>query len=322
LTKHSAVVALSVVLAAPVLACAGHYRPVLPMSARSDDLRLELRALRILKYTEYIFRSDSASGHTLREAWLTVAGRAPCTGGQIADGLKVDDGEDFALPPGTHQVTVVFEGAPGDGLDVVVDLRMEDGRCARAPAISQSIPLEASQRYTLLLDTTLDGYQTLRGLDDTVGFRLGGGIWLGRTLVTAAAGLGISECEVSTCGPSGNNAKKPSYGLAASADLRYALAPYVFVDGPVLPSLGLRYSYTPVRVPALTGERRFDLHGLHALLCLGIGPGRLQRGPFRRAERTQNMEVAIPVGVVLDPDGPTRKVAFSAGLAFRIQMPL
>src|SRR5438045_3515171 len=144
---------MAVVLAATVAcsACVVQFQPTLPMASRSDDLLLDLKALRFRKEVQVVFRSDGPSAHTIRAGWLTVPTRAPCSGGQETSRVAVDGVSGAALPAGTHEVTAAFEAGDASELDLVVDLQLDDGACARAPAISQSIPMMASDRFAIVL---------------------------------------------------------------------------------------------------------------------------------------------------------------------------
>jgi hypothetical protein len=46
------------------------------------------------------------------------------------------------------------------------------------------------------------------------------------------------------------------------------------------------------------------------------------RGPFQHRERASTYEFTIPLGVFVDPDAPTRQVAFAGGFAIRALFPL
>jgi hypothetical protein len=268
---------------------------------------------------DVVFRSEGPSAHTIRAAWLTVPTRAPCSGGQETSRVAVDGVPGAALPAGTHEVTTAFEAGDAGELDLVVDLQLDDGTCARAPAISQSIPMVASHRFAIVLDSTLDGFKTLRGLHTAASIRLGAGVWLGRVLASASAGLGITACDVATCGT--DQDRRNSLTLPVAADLRYGLPSFRAGRELLVPFVGARYTFMPVRAEGLAADRRFDLHGIHALFAVAAGP-QLGRGPFLRTERASIIDAGLTLGVVMDPDGPGRRVGLSAGLAFRMQSPL
>src|SRR5262245_56533886 len=110
------------------------------MRARSRDVALELEALRLGNAREVVFQSESTAPLAIRQGWLTVATRAPCTGGAEAIEIVVDGGasQPGVLPAGAHELAVQFDHGLGDfTLDTVVDLALEGGACVRAPAVSQ-----------------------------------------------------------------------------------------------------------------------------------------------------------------------------------------
>jgi hypothetical protein len=317
LVHHAAAVVLGLAIASS--GCVAHFQPTLPMAARSDDLRLDLKALRVRKELVVVFHSDGPAAHIIRTGWLTVPTRAPCSGGQEINEVAIDGVAGAALPAGRHEVTAAFDAGDAGELDLVVDLQLDEGDCARAPAISQSIPMVASSRFAVVVDTVLDGFKTLRGVHTSGSVRLGGGVWLGPVLASASAGLGITACEVATCGE--NQERRNSATFPVAADLRYGLPSFRASRELMIPFVGARYTFMPVRADGLARDRRFDLHGFHALFALAAGPP-LGRGPFLRTERTSMIDGGLTLGVVVDPDGPGRRVGFSGGLAFRIQSPL
>jgi hypothetical protein len=291
------------------------------MGARSGDLQLELGLFRAGFWNEFVFQSRSTVPHSIRQGWLTVASRAPCSGGQEATKIAIDGGGGDSLSPGVHEVAIKFGAAPaGMELDLVVDLGLDDGLCARAPAISQSIPMAAPNRFVMVGSMALHGGSDLRGLRATYGFRVGGGGWLGRFLLTAEAGVGAAVCNDSSCGRDSDGNLKSGVAFPLAVDVRYSFAPEVSSTIDAF-FLGAGYSFMPVRLPA-SEERRFGLHGLHVAPGFAFGFFPMGNGPFIHAQRTPLYECLLPIGVLIDPSGSSRKVGFSAGMSFRMLLPL
>jgi hypothetical protein len=308
--------------AVALIACASaNYQPTLPMRARSGDLQLDLQKLHAGASREFVFQSRSPTPHTIRQGWLTEALRAPCKGGEEMIGAMVDGAAGTALTSGTHELAVKFPGVPSDlALDLVVDLRLDDGGCARAPGLSQSIPMEAANRFTLLLSMPVFGGSDLRGLRTVYGFGVGAGAWFGRFLLTGEVGFGLAVCNESTCDREDKSlASKATFPLALEA--RYFFAPRFTPTGSGIGLLGLRYGFIPIVLPGRSGEQRFAVHTISA------GPGwafmifHTGAGPFRHAERTVLMETLIGPGLTIEASGE-HQVALSLGLTFRVLLPL
>jgi hypothetical protein len=316
-----AVIALGLVFAG--MTCSPiRYQPTLPMQARSGDLSLHLRQLRLGRSKVFTFDSQSTAVHTIRQGWLTVATREPCSGGEEAGRIAIDGGGS-TLSPGTHQLRIDFRDPPTEmGIDLVVDLQMDDGRCARVPALSQSVPMEAGGRFVVMLTNDNVGGEDLRGFRSSLGGSLGAGAWLGPVLLTAQAGVGLAVCNTSACGEDkdGNNIFRVTFPMAV--DALYSLEPTVALDGLSAWLVGVSYGFVPVRLSALEGERRFGVHRFHLTPGAGLGMFRGGDGPFLGTRRSMVMQVLFPVGVHVDPGGPTRTVGLSGGLVFRVLLPL
>src|SRR6185369_3996432 len=56
------------------------FEPTLPLRARTADVDLELRSLRVSGEKEVVYASRSTEAHQLGHGWLTVATRVPCSG--------------------------------------------------------------------------------------------------------------------------------------------------------------------------------------------------------------------------------------------------
>jgi hypothetical protein len=332
-----AAVALGTLL--PAVGCSAHFRPTVPMRARSSGIELQLESVRLGRSASLTYRSRSQSLQVVQRAWISAPFTAPCSVGIEATQIVVDGRADGggALSPGTHEVVVTFrtrddrnEGADVDGGsettwnlggENVLDLETVDGACVRAPAVSQSIPLAGSGRVVLAGSMLLDGNTDLSGLTGMFGGRVGGGVWLGRVLATAEAGVGGAMCNFGSCGKRDDGGRYTRVTFPAEASVRYSL-------GPVLTNaaltnfvmVGARYAFAPVELPAMEGERKFLVHAFQGVLSWAFRD--TLRGPFVNLERTPMFEVAIPIGVVVAPNGPTSRVGFGAGMSLRFLIPL
>jgi hypothetical protein len=289
------------------------------MKARSAEVELELRQLRLGNGARFDYQVRATAALAIRQAWLTEPTRAPCTGGSKAVAIQVDGRDSVSVPPGTHELGVEFEGA-ATKLNLVMDLGLGDGGCARAPALSQSLPMKAASRFALLGTVDVVAGQDLRGLAGVVGGRLGAGAWLGPVMLGVEAGVGSALCNVSTCGEGEGGQVESRVTFPVSLNAIYSFPAWLLPNGLSAWRLGAAYTFLPVRVPALTGERRFAVHGVHVMPGWAMGP--LAAGPFVDAHRTLNMEIYLPVGVFVDSGGPSRKVGFSAGAVIRFLVPL
>lgn len=310
-------------MAAALVACApARYRPTVPMQARSADLQLGLRRLELGPgVARFVYQLQTGTARTIRQVWLTVPTRAPCSGGAKADTIRVDGGDGGAVSAGPHSLEVEFAGAASaTKLDLVVDVGFVGGGCARAPAISQSLPMTADTRFALLGTADAAAGQDLRGFGGVIAGRLGAAAWLGRVMIGLEAGVGSALCNVSTCGEGENGQIRSRVTFPLAINALYSFPTTLLPNGLDAWRLGAQYTLLPVRVPALTGERRFIVHGLQVMPGWGLGP--LAAGPFVDAHRNLNMELFLPVGVFIDPSGNSRTVGLYAGAAIRVLFPL
>jgi hypothetical protein len=79
--------------------------------------------------------------------------------------------------------------------------------------------------------------------------------------------------------------------------------------------VGARYSFAPVSLPAMDGDRRFAVHALQGVLAWGYDT---LRGPFRHVERALPFEFAFPFGVLVDQGAPNHGVVFVGGIEMRV----
>lgn len=309
-------------------ACAGHYRPALPLSARSGDVDLTVESWHPALTRDLVLRSRSQTAHTIRAGWNTVATREPCSGGATATEIAVDPGRSPAgsastqLPPGEHEVRVSFRNPQGAfELDTVVDLELDDHGCARVPAVSQDVPMRAREGMVVLggMDLAADvGSNRVLG---AYVFTLGAGRWIGPALVTASAGVAGSTCNPDLCGRTSNGSARAGLAFPFSLETRSLL--HMF-DGPTdmanAVTLGARYSFMSVSLPTPGPDQRFAVHGLQAVMgwwLLGV-----PHGPFPGGEHGAHMELSVPVGVLFDPSAPSRRFAATFGLGFRFVFPI
>jgi hypothetical protein len=306
---------------AAVMGCA-HFEPTVPMQARSGDVVLDLKEVTVFAGRRVVYRAHSDGPHVIREAWLTVPTRSPCSGGARAESVDIDDGRGAPgeLPAGDHEVSVKLDTSGDFALDVVVDMEVDDGACLRAPAVSQSLPMVAPRRIVGIFSMDLSGTSSVSGLDSIYGVRVGAGGWLGPVLLTAEGGIGGSTCTPGVCGRGSDNSLRS--GLAIPATVAFRVSPGSLVINRLLSVwlVGARYSFASVGLPTPEGDRRFATHSFQGVVSWAVADG--GRGPFTHVERSPLSEFAFPIGVIWAPDAPAGKVAFVAGLELRFLIPL
>lgn len=302
---------------------ATQYEPTVPMRARSRDVEVSLKAVRVGSTKEFVFSTRSTAAHAVQRGWLTVATRAPCTGGAEAGEIVIDHGvvPSGELAPGAHELRVRFLRGPEDlSLDLVFDLAFDDGLCLRAPVISQSLPLTVPRRLVLVGSNALDGTSDLSGLRALYGLRIGGGGWLGPLLLTAEAGVAVAICSAGTCGKREDGSLHSGFAIPLSAEVRYPTAVFVVNNWSNTISVGARYSFSSVSLPALGGDRRLGVHGYQAVLAWGYHE--TVKGPHRHRERGPLWELSVPIGVLVAPQAAGDSVVFGAGFGLRYLLPL
>lgn len=291
------------------------------MRARSGDVELALQSLRVGLVPEIVLASRASAPHEIRRGYLTVATRAPCSGGAAISRISVDDAaEAWLLPAGEHTLRLESEDRlKGYTLDVVADIEMADGTCVRAPVLSQSIPLRPAPRVVLVAGGGAEGNTDLAGVKAAADFHVGVGGTYGPVLLTAQLGLGTAQCIAAVCGP--GDGGKARIGTAFSGSLTATRG--VPLGGGALRGMmltaGARYAFMTTRLPALESSRRLDFHSLQALVGWGMGVG--FAGPFQRRDLTPLMELAVPVGVMAEQSALSR-VAFVAGVEARFLIDL
>ena len=281
-----------------------------------------MSSLRVGLAPEIVLGARSTVPHTIERGYLTVATRAPCTGGAELTRITID-GEPVGsrlLPPGAHTIHIESpDRMKGYTLDIVADLAMTDGTCTRVPVISQSIPLDAVPRVVLVVGVGAQGNTTVAGVKASADVQLGAGATVGPLLLTAHFGVGTAQCVAALCGPGDNGNAKVSaaYGGALTATRGIAL-PGTALQGSLL-TLGARYSFLTTRLDTPEPSPRLDFHALQALLGWAIGVG--FQGPFRNRETTPVIEFAIPLGVMAEQSALS-KVAFVGGIEGRFLIDL
>ncbi len=309
-------------------ACAGRYRPVLPLRARSGDVELTVESWHPALSEEVVLRSHSQTSHVIRSAWNTVATRAPCSGGAAARQIAVDaeispaGATPLRLPPGEHEITVAFpHAADAFELDTVVDLELDDHACARVPAVSRDVPMRANTGPVVFGGTDLAAAIGSNRLLGVYALTLGVGRWIGPTLITASGGIAGSTCNPDLCGRMSDGTARAGYALPFALETRSLL--HVF-DGPTemvrMLTVGARYSFMSVSLPTPGADQRFSVHGLQAVP--GYWLGGAPRGPFVGGEHGAHMELSTPVGVVFDPSASSKRFAVTFGLGFRFVFPV
>jgi hypothetical protein len=304
--------------------CLTPFRPTLPMRAVSGDVELALKEVRVAGVQEVVYQTRSIAPHTIYRGRLTVPTRAPCSGGEDAVSIEVDRGTvpPGTLPPGDHELRARFENSANDFvLDLVFDLELEDGTCARAPMVSQSVPMIAVKQFAFVGSIDITATPDLHGLRGLYGGKIGGGGWVGPMLLTAEAGLGSATCVEEVCGRDQQGKFRAGLSVPFSVDARYAFGASNMNRILRVFLVGARYTLATVSLPTLTeGDRDFVTHAAHGVLSLGIGDA--VRGPFQRLERAAFMESFVSVGAVLAPGVSNAGVGFSGGFGVRFLLPI
>jgi hypothetical protein len=311
---HSAFVAALLLVAG----CATGFEPTVAMRGRSRDVDVQLLEVRASAASaRFLYRTRSIVSHQLGKAWLTVADRAPCSGGAEATNLELDGLETSTLVAGTHALAATFDSRNSLRFDLVVDVELDGPGCLRAPAISQSLPMVPPRRFLLVADLSINftGLPDLRAVD-TVG--LGGAGWVGPLLLSAEAAIGAGTCNSGACGRDSGGQLRESLAFSAGADARYLLDAFSLNRIGWLFTGGLRYRVSSARLSAPATRHMATVHSAQAVLALGMADR--APGPFAHLERTPLLETAVFVGPTVDPE--SRRVATSGGIEIRVLLPL
>jgi hypothetical protein len=291
------------------------------MRARSGDVETQLVALRVGRDRTIILESRSSVAHTIDGGWLTVPTRAPCTGGAELSGFLLD-GQDSSphLPTGRHLIELRTDEAINLSLNLVFDLRLDGDACVRTPVLSQSIAMEVRSRPSVVLSSLIEPNASVSGYTGLVGMQVGAGTWWGPLFFSADVGLGAAVCAKDTCGQQGNDGQKTTLTFPAAVNARLPVGHALWGSLTNVFSVGARYSYAPVNLPALDGDRHLSVHGIHGILGWAFNDNLGVR--VLHPERAPVYELAIPIGVVLERGGPQNQLGFSMGLDLRILLPL
>jgi hypothetical protein len=303
------------------LACAtgclrAELRPTLPMRSSSEGVDTRLEALDVGREREFVLRMTSGTPHRIRRAFLTVPTRLLCGGGLEPLAMAVDGSAGVVVAAGEHEVRASFT-RDDFSMDLVLDLDLDEGRCVRTAVYSTSLPFDARSRPVVSVSFPVIGNASLRGLRGIMAPQVGVGKWFGRLRLFSELGVGFSFCDERTCGKDSQSQNKTGLAIPFSLQATYRATQWEWPNATSFGLIGLRYSYVPVSLPTLAGDSRFAVHGLHAEV--GLGLTEVLKGNLRHLERAENIEVLLPVGVVIDPAG---KAAFSAGIAARFLIPL
>ncbi|HVT07913.1 MAG TPA: hypothetical protein VHO67_10665 [Polyangia bacterium] len=306
-------------LALLAFGCA-RFQPVTPLHARSADVDIQLSYLRLGKYGQMVFAAQASETHIISQAWFTVPTRSPCSGGTELDDVRVDGGS-WVLPAGSHEIALRSSSVILQyGLDTVVDIQTDRG-CIRAPAVSQSVPLDASPRVALI--STIDALFAPMpgGLWAFIGLQAGAGKWLGPVQLIAQAGYAAASCTAMACGRDAQGNLRTGPAVPVTLEARYGLATLMAGDLANVLFLDARYTVTPFWLPLPDGEQRFTAQSLFGEL----GWGYLVRvpGPLRHLERAAPIELVVPLGVTIQTGGGQKTEAvFSGGVALRYVLSL
>jgi hypothetical protein len=304
-----------------VLACAtgclrAELRPTLPMRSHSEDVDTQLDALNVGLKRELVLRMTSPAPHRIRRAFLTVPARLPCQGGLEPLSVTVDGLPSVAVGAGQHEVRATFDRDDFSS-DLVLDLDLDEGRCVRTAVFSTSLPLAATSRTVISMSMPVLVNTSLRGLSGIIGGQLGVGLWFGPVRLLGEVGVGGGYCRKETCGEENPGAAKAGLAIPLSLEATYSAFQWNLPRGTSFGLIGLRYSYVSIRLPTLAGNDQFAVHGIHA--HLGWGLVESLKGNLRHLERIESIDLALPVGILVDPAG---KVAFSAGIVVRFLFPM
>ncbi len=291
-------------------------RPTLPMLSHSEGVDTQLEALNVGLEREFLLRMTSSAPQRIRRVFLTVPSRLPCQGGLEPVDVSVDGLPGLVVPAGRHEVRATF--AKDDFTsDLVLDLDLGRGRCVRTAVLSTSLPLAAASRTLISVSLPALANASLRGLTGIIAGQVGVGRWIGPVRLLGELGVGGGFCREETCGKDGQGQAKAGLAIPFSLEAAYRAFQLDLPRGTSFGLLGLRYSYVPVRLPALAGDERFAVHGIYGQLGWGLVES--LAGNLRHLERAESMEVTLPVGVLVDHAG---QAAFSAGIVVRFFLPI
>jgi hypothetical protein len=291
-------------------------RPTLPMRSHSEDVATQVAALNVGREREFVLRMSSPTPHRIRRAFLTVPARLPCQGGLDPLTVSVDGLPSLDVAAGEHEVRASFERDDFSS-DLVLDLDLDEGRCVRTAVYSTSLGFAATSRTLISVSMPVLANTDLRGLSGIIGGQLGVGRWLGPVRLLGEVGVAGAYCRKEICGKDDQSSNKAGLAIPLSLQVTYRAFQFNLPRGTSFGMVGLRYSYVPLRLPTLTGEDRFAVHGIHA--DIGWGIVEFLKGNLRHLERVEDMELVLPVGVLV---GPAGKKAFSAGIVVRFLIPI
>lgn len=309
---------LAVATAIALGAGCSHWQPTMSMHAHTADVDLSLEFLRMGAPREFVLGSRSTAPHTILRGWLTVPSRSPCEGGAEVDDIVVDDGRGppGVLPAGTHRIAVkLLPNAVDYTLDTVADLEIEDNVCLRVPVLSQTISMIPQDRPLILLSSGVTGNPDVSGMVAVTWLGLGLGRWVGPLLLDAQVGAAAAICAAATCGKDQQGNLKSGFALPTALEARFGFGSTVLNHFASAWFAGGRYTFEPIWLPATGGERSFRAHSLQAII--GWGTGDPVGASFRHLERAIPIELDVPLGVVADPSGPNRRIAFTGGVEVR-----
>ena len=137
---------------------------------------------------------------------------------------------------------------------------------------------------------------------------------MGPLLLTGQVGVGASLCNEATCGRDEDGNLNSGLSIPFTLDARYAFGTATVNKLVNIGLVGARYSFAPVSLPAMGGDRHFAVHAFQGVLAWGYDT---LKGPFRHVERVLPFEFAFPFGVLVDQGAPQHKVVFVGGFEMR-----
>ena len=171
------------------------------------------------------------------------------------------------------------------------------------------------KRPVLVASTGLMGNPDIGGLRAVTSLEVGAGGWLGPFLVNFQVGVGAAICNAAVCGKDSSGNLNSGLAIPLALEARYSLGAGVIGRLQNAWFVGGRYAFEPIWLPTTAGQRAFQVQTLGAVLGWGFGDA--LPGPFRHLERAVPIEMAIPLGIAVAPDGLDRWIAFTGGLELR-----
>ena len=181
--------------------------------------------------------------------------------------------------------------------------------------LSQSISLVPQARPVLVVSSGVVGNPDVSGLVAVTWLELGLGGWLGPILLDGQVGVAAAICSAALCDKDAQGNLRNGLAIPLAIEARTGFGATVLNGYASAWFAGGRYAFEPIWLPARGGERSFQVHTLEAVIGWGLGDP--VGASFRHLERAIPLEVAVPLGLIAEPTGPNRRVAFTGGIELR-----